>query len=148
MRSNARVAPRIVGHCRQSQMCQSARNRINARRRSHRRAMLRSMAVIATMIAAMAVVSLWGTSELAVGARAAQTQHQLAQATGDAAPSARKRDLPCVTVAPGDTLWSIAKRVAGENVDPRQVTKRIQELNYLTSPLIHAGQTLRVPSMP
>jgi nucleoid-associated protein YgaU len=46
-----------------------------------------------------------------------------------------------VVVAPGDTLWSIAERVAPQR-DPRTVVTRIRELNGLGSGDVHAGQTL------
>jgi nucleoid-associated protein YgaU len=46
-----------------------------------------------------------------------------------------------VVVAPGDTLWSIAERVAPQR-DPRAVVTRIRELNGLGSGDVHAGQIL------
>ena len=46
-----------------------------------------------------------------------------------------------VVVAPGETLWSIAERVAADR-DPRPVVAGIQRLNDLPTPDVHAGQTL------
>ena len=46
-----------------------------------------------------------------------------------------------VVVAPGETLWSIAERVAPDR-DPRPVVAGIQRLNDLPTPDVHAGQTL------
>jgi LysM domain len=46
-----------------------------------------------------------------------------------------------VVVAPGETLWSIAERVAPGR-DPRTVVAGIQRLNGLPTPDVRAGQTL------
>jgi len=46
-----------------------------------------------------------------------------------------------VVVAPGETLWSIAERIAPDR-DPRPVVAGIQRLNDLHTPDVHAGQTL------
>ncbi len=46
-----------------------------------------------------------------------------------------------VVVAPGETLWSIAERVAPQR-DPRTVVTQIRKLNGLGSRDVHAGQTL------
>ncbi|HEY4028612.1 MAG TPA: LysM peptidoglycan-binding domain-containing protein [Candidatus Dormibacteraeota bacterium] len=50
-----------------------------------------------------------------------------------------------VTVAPGDTLWSIASR-RYPNADVRQKVFEIEQLNDLSGPTIVAGQRLRVPA--
>src|SRR6195952_1985548 len=49
-----------------------------------------------------------------------------------------------VTVASGDTLWSIAQH-AEPDADVRAVVDRIRDLNGLSGDLIPAGITLRVP---
>jgi Tfp pilus assembly protein FimV len=49
-----------------------------------------------------------------------------------------------VTVAPGDTLWQIANRVA-PNVDPREEVARLQRVNHLGTVDLVPGQQLRVP---
>jgi hypothetical protein len=46
-----------------------------------------------------------------------------------------------VVVAPGETLWSIAERVAPQR-DPRTVVDSIRELNQLPGTDVRAGQTL------
>jgi hypothetical protein len=46
-----------------------------------------------------------------------------------------------VVVAPGETLWSIAERVAPHR-DPRTVVAGIQRLNGLPTADVHVGQTL------
>ena len=50
-----------------------------------------------------------------------------------------------VTVAPGDTLWSIAAEAApGE--DRRDTVHRIVELNALGGPRLSVGQRVAVPT--
>ena len=48
-----------------------------------------------------------------------------------------------VVVAPGETLWSIAERIAPDR-DPRTVVAGIQRLNDLPTADVRAGQTLRL----
>jgi hypothetical protein len=50
-----------------------------------------------------------------------------------------------VSVEPGDSLWSIAHRVAPSD-DPRDVVARIEDLNDLPSSDVRAGQLLVVPA--
>ena len=50
-----------------------------------------------------------------------------------------------VVVQPGQTLWGLAEQVA-PNEDPREVIKRISDLNALTSPIVAPGQSLVVPA--
>lgn len=50
-----------------------------------------------------------------------------------------------VVVEQGDSLWSIARRVAPGS-DPRDVVYGVRELNGLRSNLIQPGQVLLVPS--
>jgi hypothetical protein len=52
-----------------------------------------------------------------------------------------------VTVAPGETLWSLATELAPHR-DPREVVAEIVELNGLSSSLLTAGQPLAVPAAP
>jgi hypothetical protein len=49
-----------------------------------------------------------------------------------------------VKVHPGDTLWSIAQRLAPQS-DPRAVVAAFRERNHLPSSTIRVGQHLRVP---
>ena len=48
------------------------------------------------------------------------------------------------TVQPGDTLWSVAQRIAPDN-DPREVVAQIRELNDLTGTRLQVGQQLLLP---
>jgi len=45
----------------------------------------------------------------------------------------------------GDTLWSIAGRVAGESRDPRPVVDQIARANGITAGDLVPGQTLEIP---
>ena len=49
-----------------------------------------------------------------------------------------------VTVQAGDTLWTVAERVA-PHVDPRLVVAQIQQLNHLKTAELLAGTQLAVP---
>jgi LysM domain len=51
-----------------------------------------------------------------------------------------------VIVEPGETLWSVAVRIAPHD-DPRLVVADIESLNHLPSASVEAGQQLAVPSM-
>jgi Tfp pilus assembly protein FimV len=60
-------------------------------------------------------------------------------ALGD--PSAPGRE---VVVQQGETLWSIAERVAPD-ADPRATVDELMAVNGLASPSLEAGQHLRLP---
>jgi hypothetical protein len=47
-----------------------------------------------------------------------------------------------VTVVAGDTLWSIARRVVGEEGDPRPVVQDLIDRNGIAGATIHLGQRL------
>ena len=49
------------------------------------------------------------------------------------------------TVQPGESLWSVAKRIAPEN-DPREVIAQIRRLNDLDSSQLQVGQHLLLPT--
>lgn len=49
-----------------------------------------------------------------------------------------------VTVAPGDTLWSLATRMA-DGGDVRSLVDEIASVNSLATAEIQAGQKLRIP---
>ncbi|CAB4783018.1 unannotated protein [freshwater metagenome] len=49
-----------------------------------------------------------------------------------------------VTVAPGDTLWSLATRLA-DGGDVRSLVDEIASVNSLASAEVQAGQKLRIP---
>jgi Tfp pilus assembly protein FimV len=48
------------------------------------------------------------------------------------------------TVQPGDTLWSVALRIAPDN-DPREVIDQIRRINHLETAGLRAGQQLLLP---
>jgi len=49
-------------------------------------------------------------------------------------------------VRPGDTLWSIALRVAGPGADPRPVVDRLTSLNHVRDAAITPGERLVLPA--
>ena len=49
-----------------------------------------------------------------------------------------------VTVAPGDTLWSLATRLA-DGGDVRSLVDEIESVNSLASAELQAGQKVRIP---
>jgi hypothetical protein len=51
-----------------------------------------------------------------------------------------------VLVEPGETLWSVAARVAPHD-DPRLVVADIEALNHLSGGEVEAGQQLLVPTV-
>lgn len=51
-----------------------------------------------------------------------------------------------VVVAPGESLWSIAAKAAGDG-DVRTMVEEIISANSLSIPDVEAGQKLRVPSL-
>jgi len=61
----------------------------------------------------------------------------------DAAPQSGQSFIT-VTVAPGDTLWSLANRLAGGK-DVRSLVSEIISVNSLVSVDVATGQKLRIP---
>ena len=53
-----------------------------------------------------------------------------------------------VVVAPGETLWDLARRYGPRQGDPRALVFAIKRLNGLTDGRVDAGMALRVPEMP
>ena len=49
------------------------------------------------------------------------------------------------TVQPGDTLWSVAQRIAPDN-DPREVIAQIRRINDLKGSSLQVGQQLLLPT--
>ncbi len=67
----------------------------------------------------------------------------IARASAPATPMAHSRPVPAtVTVRAGDTLWSIASRLAPQ-VDPRAEVAALQRLNGLGAAGLMPGQVLR-----
>lgn len=81
----------------------------------------------APLVAGLALSVLAGGSALASGQDAATVSFQV------------------VSVAPGDTLWSIAAEVAPGS-DPRDVIDDIMALNNLGSATIQAGDEIAIPA--
>jgi LysM repeat protein len=50
-----------------------------------------------------------------------------------------------VTVRAGDTVWGIASERYPQS-DPRGKVDAIMRLNHLQEPILHAGETLKVPA--
>jgi hypothetical protein len=67
--------------------------------------------------------------------------HGSSQAAGRGSLAATSRTL---TVQPGETLWSVAARIAPHS-DPRLVVADIESRNHLIGDQVLAGQQLRVP---
>jgi LysM repeat protein len=61
----------------------------------------------------------------------------------DAAP-VKAGSFITVTVAPGDTVWSLANRLAGSG-DVRSLVSEIISINSLASVDVETGQKLRIP---
>ena len=70
-----------------------------------------------------------------------------AQAGGADAGRAVRHAVPVqqYVVRPGDTLWSIAARLAGPDADPRPVLDSLESANHLTGTLA-VGTRLVLPS--
>jgi LysM repeat protein len=64
--------------------------------------------------------------------------------SGAASGTAQQVPVQYVTVAPGDSLWSIAGEVAPD-ADPRDTLAEIIELNALDGSSVQAGQRIAVP---
>ena len=50
-----------------------------------------------------------------------------------------------VTVAPGETIWSLATRMTTDGGDTRDLVSQILEVNSLASVDLSAGQKIRIP---
>lgn len=77
----------------------------------------------------------------AVAATVGAVAGTAASASGSSAPQTE-----VVTVAQGDSLWSIAVAVTGPGEDVRDVVSQIAALNDLEGTTLVAGQSLRVPT--
>ena len=58
--------------------------------------------------------------------------------------SATPESFVTVVVGPGETLWSLAGRMAGDG-DVRSLIEEIMIVNSLATPDVQAGQSLRIP---
>lgn len=84
------------------------------------------------LLLALLVLVLFGAFSL--GRAASQ-----ADPVGQPAPA-----LEQITVQPGDSLWTVARRIAPDN-DPREVIAQLRRLNDLPSWQLSAGQQLLLP---
>ena len=66
------------------------------------------------------------------------------QAADVAVEGGAAQQLQQTTVQPGESLWSVAQRIAPEN-DPRDVVAQIRRLNDLTGTQLRVGQQLLLP---
>ena len=64
---------------------------------------------------------------------------------GDSLNSSKAPSFTTITVAPGDTLWSIAS-AASHGGDVRGMAEEIISVNSLSVPDVKAGQSLRIPA--
>lgn len=100
---------------------------------AHERPALRLTARGRRLVALLALVLALGTILLG---------SQQASAGG----SPRALEVVAYTVAPGETLWSIAASVAGPGEDVRDVIAELERLNGLGGAGLQAGQQLLVPA--
>jgi LysM domain-containing protein len=70
----------------------------------------------------------------------------LGRGSSQAASRAHPSTHHSVVVEPGETLWSVAVRIAPHD-DPRLVVADIESLNHLSSAAVEPGQQLLVPSI-
>ena len=68
----------------------------------------------------------------------------LVSLTGPFAEAQPVRPTATVVVGTGDTLWSIAERIA-PRADPRDVVADLEQANHLGGAAVQAGQRLRLP---
>lgn len=64
---------------------------------------------------------------------------------GTELPAAAATSFITVTVAPGETIWSLATRIGSASGDVRGLVSEILEVNSLKSVDVEAGQKLRIP---
>lgn len=88
---------------------------------------------------AVLVLLLVGLLLAAVSLGGARTQAAGVESEGQRAP------VQTVTVQPGESLWSVAQRIAPDN-DPRDVVAQIRRLNDLESSSLQVGQLLVLPT--
>ncbi|MDN5833048.1 MAG: LysM peptidoglycan-binding domain-containing protein [Brevibacterium sp.] len=92
-----------------------------------------AMRLLRTMVCALVIVG---------GAFFVATQSFSAAAGAEA--EAIGIDAEAVVVAEGESLWAVAADL-GLDRDTRDVVSDIVDINHLSSPVVHPGQTLDVP---
>ncbi len=106
---------------------------IPAPRATRLRLTVRGRRILATIAALPAVIAL---SLAVISGGSALASRDVGASTGSFAT---------LTVAAGDSLWSIAEQVA-PGADPRDVVDAIVRLNALDGVTVSAGQQLSIPS--
>lgn len=131
----ARVAvKRVHGSARQLAAAAPAQLGTRQSGRSTRlRLTLRGRRVLAVLAALPAVIAL---SAAVIGGGAALASRDAGAPAGS---------FSTVTVASGDSLWSIAQEVAPDR-DPRDVVDELVRLNALDSVVVQAGQSIAIPA--
>jgi LysM repeat protein len=71
--------------------------------------------------------------------------HQDTQAASVLGDGVAVTQLEQTTVQPGESLWSVAQRIAPDN-DPREVVAQLRRLNDLESSQLQVGQHLLLPT--
>jgi len=119
--TTATIAPSALGRARAPRSARATAGSGRALRLTRRG---RLAVVLAALLSAVLGSSLFGSS-LAAGPGSRPVQRT-------------------VTVAPGETLWQVAARVA-PHADPRLIVTEIEQANHLAGPQVFGGQQLRVP---
>jgi LysM repeat protein len=70
----------------------------------------------------------------------------VAGSVADASSPAHGVDVVRHTVVSGETLWGVARSVAGKGDDVRDVVADIESLNRLAGPGLRAGQVIWLPA--
>ena len=110
--------------------------RLTADRRGPLRLTRRGQLVI---VVAMALLVAFGCINLGLMPAAATSTGQAVGQQRTVAPVGST-----LIVQPGDSLWSVATRIA-PGVDPRLTVQQLVDRNGLTSTAVTAGQVLRLP---
>jgi hypothetical protein len=125
LREAARSVPRLYPVLPEPARASSARLASPAARAVPVRLTRRGYAVAALLTAALLAGLIW-----------------LAHASAVDAGPVSERPPAVVMVESGDTLWSIASRIAPQR-DPRAVVAELERINHLSSPVLQPGQRLR-----
>lgn len=107
--------------------------------------------LIAALAVVLAVAALWPSATSARSAVPVGRSAEVRAATGSdgAAVDAAVLESPTGfrehVVAPGDTIWDLARSLVGDS-DPRDMVDRIARVNGLSSTELHTGSVLLMPT--